>query len=65
MRTVDPYTPSLGSSHDPILHGVATGLADLFPPVDHPVGFADGAQDTAEAIAELASISEDTSDGGM
>jgi hypothetical protein len=65
MRTVDPYTPSFGSSHDPVLHGVATGLADLFLPVDHPVGFANGPQDTPDVIAEPASISEDTSDGGM
>jgi hypothetical protein len=36
MRTVDSYTPSFGSSHDPVLHGVACGLADLFQPVEHP-----------------------------
>lgn len=65
MRTIDPYMPSLGSSHDPVLHGVATGLADLFPPVDHPVGFADGPQDTSDVIAKPVSISEDAPDGGM
>ena len=41
MRTLDLHAPTFGSSHDPILHGVATGLADLFPPVDHPVGLVD------------------------
>jgi hypothetical protein len=36
MRTLDLHAPTFGSSHDPVLHGVAAGLADLFPPVDHP-----------------------------
>ena len=26
----------LGSAYDPVLHGVAGGLADLFPPVHNP-----------------------------
>ena len=45
MRTVDSYTPSLGSSHDPVLHGVACALADLFPLVEHSAGLADELQD--------------------
>lgn len=27
---------SFGSSYDPMLSGIARGLADLYPPVEHP-----------------------------
>ena len=27
---------SFGSSYDPVLSGIARGLADLYPPVEHP-----------------------------
>ena len=59
MRTIDPHTLSFGSSHDPVLHGVASGLADLFPPVDHPAGLADEPQEEPTFAQEITS-EEDT-----
>jgi hypothetical protein len=47
MRTIAPHTPSYGSSHDPVLHGVADGLADLFPLVEQPAHFVDDPDATA------------------
>lgn len=46
MRTIASHTPSYGSSHDPVLHGVADGLADLFPLVEQPDRFVDDADST-------------------
>ena len=58
MRTVDSYTPSFGSSHDPVLHGVASGLAELFPPVDHPANTVGELQDDPTFVPEVASDEE-------
>lgn len=58
MRTIDPHTPSFGSSHDPVLHGVAIGLADLFPPVEHPASVADESQDDPVFGPEITSEKE-------
>jgi len=27
---------TFGSSYDPVLSGIARGLADLYPPIEHP-----------------------------
>lgn len=57
MRTNDLHPPRAGLNADPVLYGVAAGLAALFPPVkaaerpneptraDHP----DRSQETADA----------------
>jgi hypothetical protein len=61
MRTIDLHTPSFGSSHDPVLYGVANGLSDLFPPVDHPVSFGGEpheSQDAADPALEPAITSD-------
>ena len=58
MRTVDSYTPSFGSSHDPVLHGVASGLAELFPPVHHPANSVGELQDDLALAPEVASDEE-------
>ena len=58
MRTVASYTPSFGSSHDPVLHGVASGLADLFPLVHHPADSVDELQDDLAFVPEVTSDEE-------
>jgi hypothetical protein len=58
MRTIDPHTSSFGSSHDPVLHGVASGLADLFRPVEHPASLADERQDDPAFVPEVMSDEE-------
>ncbi|GEP01186.1 hypothetical protein [Methylobacterium haplocladii] len=35
MTTADPVDRSFGSSFDPLLSGVAQGLATLFPPIEN------------------------------
>jgi hypothetical protein len=34
MRRRDHYVPLSGPDSDPVLYGVAQGLAELFPPVE-------------------------------
>lgn len=34
MRHSDHFHPLNGPSSDPVLHGVARGLAEIFPPVE-------------------------------
>jgi hypothetical protein len=58
MHTIDPHTPSFGSSHDPVLHGVASGLAELFPLVDHPAGLADELQEKPASLSDVTSEGE-------
>jgi hypothetical protein len=58
MRSIDPHTPSFGSSHDPVLHGVASGLADLFPPVEQSTRTVEERQDEGALMPEVASSEE-------
>ena len=54
MRTSDLHPPQAGLNSDPVLYGVAAGLAALFPPVkasaepDH-AGQSNRSKDTADA----------------
>lgn len=53
MRSIALYTPSFGSPHDPVLHGVASGLADLFPPVEHLLGQEDVLREDPATMPEI------------
>ncbi|UMY19250.1 hypothetical protein MMB17_08095 [Methylobacterium organophilum] len=35
LSAADPHPRGFGSDYDPILHGVASGLGALFPPIDN------------------------------
>lgn len=34
MRQSNHFLPISGPNSDPVLHGIAQGLADLFPPIE-------------------------------
>lgn len=38
MTEASHLMPSSGLASDPVLYGVAQGLSQLFPPVEHPNG---------------------------
>jgi hypothetical protein len=43
MTKTEFHQRPFGSAYDPVLNGIAQGLAALYPPVEHPNSFADAA----------------------
>jgi hypothetical protein len=55
MRRRDHYVPLSGPDSDPVLYGVAQGLAELFPPVE----LAPVRDDQGEQIDEVDPLADD------